>query len=89
MTSETRCGLTIETDDTGLIGLRNIGEDAVNHANQHTVLERVTSVLDNWDNVCAVCSHVDEITSRTVGELDGEDGALRANDISNVRHTGT
>jgi hypothetical protein len=89
MTSETRCGLTIETDDTGLIGLRNIGEDAVNHANQHTVLERVTSVLDNWDNVCAVCSHVDEITSRTVGELDSENGALRANDISNVRHTGT
>jgi hypothetical protein len=29
----------VETDDTGLVGLGNVGEDAVYHAYQHSVLE--------------------------------------------------
>lgn len=81
--------LTIETDNTGLIGLSNIGEDAVDHADQHAVLERVTGVLDNGNDVCAVGSHVDQITTGAVRELDGKHGALGANNIGNVRHTGT
>jgi hypothetical protein len=80
---------TIQANNTGLIGLRNIGEDAINHADEHAVLERVTSVLDNWDDVCAVRGHVDQITSRAVGKLDSEDGSLGSNDISDVRHGGT
>ena len=79
----------VETDDTGLIGLGNIGEDAVNHADEHTVLEGVTGILDDGDDVCAVGSHVDQITARAVGELDGEDGSLGADDISNVGDGGT
>ena len=39
----------VEGDNTGLIWLGNIGEDAVNHADQHSVLPWVAGVLDNWD----------------------------------------
>ena len=33
----------VETNDTGLIGLGNVGENAVDHADEHAVLQRVTS----------------------------------------------
>ena len=41
--------MRVEGNDTGLIWLGNIGKDAVNHADQHSVLPWVASVLDNWD----------------------------------------
>lgn len=79
----------VKTDDTGLIGLSNIGEDAVDHADEHAVLEGVTGVLDNGDNVGAVSSHVDQVTAGTVRELDGVDGTGGTDDISDVRNGGT
>jgi hypothetical protein len=113
-------GRTIETNDTGLIRLRNVGKNAVDHADQHAVLQWIfeelalprymcglalltTGILDDGDDVCAMCGHVDcatsvsvsgfrgmaartKITARAVGELDGEDSALRANDIRDVRN---
>jgi hypothetical protein len=36
-----------------------------------------------------VGSHVDQITTGTVRELDSENGSFRANDIGNVRNGGT
>lgn len=65
----------VHADNTGLVGLGNIGKDAVNHRDKHAVLERVTGVLDNGDDVGAVGGHVDKVTTRTVGELDGVDSA--------------
>ena len=79
----------VETDDTGLIGLGNVGEDAVDHADEHAVLERVTGVLNDGDNVGAVGGHVDKISAGTVGELDSEDGTSRTDDIGNVRDGST
>jgi hypothetical protein len=79
----------VETDDTGLIGLGNVGEDAVDHADEHAVLEGVTGILNDGDNVCAVGGHVDKISAGTVGELDSEDGSSRANDVGNVRDGST
>jgi hypothetical protein len=32
----------VETDDTGLVGLGDVGEDAVDHAYEHAVLEGMT-----------------------------------------------
>jgi len=81
--------VSVETDDTGLIGLGNIGEDAVDHADEHTVLERVTGVLDDGDDVGTVGSHVDKITAGTVRELDGVNGTSGSDDISNVRNRST
>jgi hypothetical protein len=80
---------SVETDDTGLIGLGNVGEDAVDHADKHTVLEGVTGILNDGDDVGAVGGHVDQITAGAVREFDSEDGSLRTNDIGNVRDGGT
>lgn len=80
---------SVETDDTGLIGLGNVGKDAVDHADEHTVLEGVTGILNDRDDVCAVGGHVDQITTGAVGELDSEDGSLRAYNIGNVGDGGT
>lgn len=79
----------VETDNTGLIGLGNVGEDTVDHADEHAVLERVTGVLNDGDNVGAVGGHVDKVSARTVGEFDGEDGTGRTDDIGNVRDGST
>ena len=80
---------SIHSNDTSLVGLGNVGEDAVDHADEHTVLEGVTGILNNGDDVCAVGGHVDQITARAVGELNSEDGSLRANDVGNVGDGGT
>jgi hypothetical protein len=80
---------TVQTNNTGLIGLRNIGKDAVDHADQHAVLERVTGILNNGDDVGAVGSHVDQITTGAVGEFNSENSSLGTNNVSDVRHTGT
>jgi hypothetical protein len=37
-----------------LVGLCNVGEDCVNHSNEHAVLVGVTGIFDNWDNVGAL-----------------------------------
>ena len=77
--------MSVQSNNTCLIGLRNIGEDAVDHADEHAVLERVTGVLDDRNNVCAVCGHVDQVATRSVGEFDSEDGTSWADNVSNVR----
>lgn len=55
--------VSVQAHDSGLIRLRNVGKDDVDHADEHAVAERVTSVLDDGDDVCAVCSHGDQITA--------------------------
>jgi len=74
----------IQTDDTSLVRLGDICEDHIDHTDQHSVAERVTGILDDWDDVCAVGSHVDQISARSVRELNGENSTGWANDISNV-----
>lgn len=61
----------VEGNNTGLIRLSNIGEDAVDHGDQHSVSEGVSGVFDNRNNVGSALSHVDKITSTSVRELDG------------------
>lgn len=41
----------VQGDDTGLIGLGNIGKDDVDHLDQHPVLLGVSGVLNNRDGV--------------------------------------
>lgn len=79
----------IQADNTGLIGLGNIGEDNVNHGNEHTVAERVSGVLDDGNNVGAVGGHANQITARTVGELNSVDVSGRPDNISDVTDGGT
>lgn len=80
--------LRIERDDTGLIGLGNIGEYGVDHADQHTVFVRVTSVFDDWNNVGAFLGHIDQIATGAVREFNGVDQTFWTDHIGDVRYGG-
>jgi len=63
----------IKGNDTSLIGLGDIGEDDVDHTDQHAVAEGLASIFDDGDDVRALLGHVGEIAAGAVGELDGVD----------------
>lgn len=65
----------VDTDDTGLIGLSDVGEYDIDHADEHAVFVGVTGVFDDGDDVGAFFGDVDEIAAGTVGEFDGVDAA--------------
>ena len=69
MTARLQEVLGVDAHDTRLIGLRHIREDRVHHAHQHAVLQRVARILDDGDDVGARLRHVDEVTTRSVGEF--------------------
>lgn len=76
--------MRVEGDDTGLIGLRNISEDDINHGDEHAVLVWVTGILNDGDDVGSLLGHVDEITTGSVRELNGVDETRWTDDIGNV-----
>ena len=41
----------IESHNTGLIGLGNIGKDNIDHTDEHSVFQWVSSVFDNRNDI--------------------------------------
>ena len=76
----------VESDNSSLIGLRDIGEDDVDHADEHSVLMRVTRVLDDRHNVGSSLGDVEQISAGSVRELDGVDETFWSDDVRNVRN---
>lgn len=74
----------VESENTGLIWLGDIGEDDIDHRHQHSVLLRVSGILDNGDDIGSLLGHVDEVTSDSLGELNGVDGALGSDDVRDM-----
>ena len=62
--------LGVDADDTGLVRLSHISEDGVHHADEHTVLEWMTGILDDRDDVGTRLGHIDQVATRTMGKLD-------------------
>ena len=81
--------VSVHTDDTSLVWLRNIGKDHFDHEHEHAVAERVSGVLDDGDDIRAVSGHANQVTAGTVRELNGVDVAGRSDDISDVTDGGT
>jgi hypothetical protein len=81
--------MTVQSDNTGLIGLCNIGKDDIHHSNQHAVLHGVTGVLNDGNYIRPLLSHIDEITAGTVRELDGVNVSGGSDDIGDVRDGGS
>ena len=77
----------IEGDDTSLVRLGDVGEDAVDHTDKHSVLVWVSGVLDNRNNICSRLGDVQQVPSGTVRELDSVDESLRTDDVGNVGHS--
>jgi hypothetical protein len=66
----------VQAQDSGLIGLGNISENNINHGYEHSVLLGVSSVFNNGNDVSSLLCHIDEITTRSLGELNCINGAL-------------
>lgn len=79
----------VQGDNSGLIGLGNIGEDSVDHSDEHSVLLGVSSILDDGDDVGSLLGHAYQVSAGSVGELNSVDGTGGAHDISNVRNGGS
>lgn len=79
--------LCIQCHNTTLIRLCHIGKDGIDHADQHAILVWMTGVLNNGNNVGTLLGHINQITARTVRELNGIDKTLRSNNIGYVRHS--
>ena len=73
--------MCVDGNDTSLIGLGHVGEHDIDHTDNHTILQRMTRILDDRHDVRSYFSHVDEITSASRRELHRVDAALGANNI--------
>mmetsp|Transcript_17504 Transcript_17504/g.44785 ORF Transcript_17504/g.44785 Transcript_17504/m.44785 type:complete len:348 (+) Transcript_17504:77-1120(+) len=78
----------VERYDARLVRLRHIGEDNVDHSDQHAVLQRVARVLDDGDHVGPLLGHVDQVAAGAVRELDRVDNARLADNVGDVRDGG-
>jgi len=74
----------IDGDNTSLIGLGNVSKDAIDHRDKHSVLVRVTGVLNDGDDVGTFLGNTDEITSGSVGEFNSIHQTFRSNNICHV-----
>lgn len=52
--------MSVESNDTGLVGLGYIREDNVHHADQHSVFVGMSGVLDDGYDVHPLLSDVDK-----------------------------
>ena len=81
--------VSIESDDSSLIGLRDVSKDDVDHADEHSVLVRVTGVLDDRHNVGSRLSNVEKIATGSVGKLNSVDETFGSDDVRNVGNSGS
>lgn len=79
----------VHSDDTGLIGLGNIGEDDIDHGDDHAVAGGLTGVLNDGDDVGSFRGHGDQVTAGAGGELNGVDVAGRTDKVGDVGDRGT
>eukprot|EP01085_Mycamoeba_gemmipara_P003621 Mycagemm_TRINITY_DN10214_c0_g1::TRINITY_DN10214_c0_g1_i1::g.3621::m.3621 type:complete len:160 gc:universal TRINITY_DN10214_c0_g1_i1:980-501(-) len=79
----------VQSQNTGLIRLCDVGEQHIDHSDEHAVLVRVASVLDNRNYIGALLCHVDKVTARASGELHSVHNTSRSNDICDVRYCGS
>src|SRR5262249_25925338 len=78
----------VQRNDAGLVGLGDVCENDVDHADQHAVALRVARVLDDGDDVCALLGDVDQVAARAMGELDCVDQTGGADDVRYVGDRG-
>ncbi|GIX61315.1 amino acid adenylation domain-containing protein [Babesia caballi] len=90
----------VDGDDAGLVRLRHVGKDHVDHADEHAVPQGLTSVLHDGNDVGAAFGlekvmgrgsgryHVGEVARGAVGELDSVDHASGPDHVGDVRNSG-
>lgn len=81
--------LRVDAHDTRLVRLGDIRKDGVDHGDKHSVLVRVTGILNDGHDIGALLGHVQKLTARTVRKLDGVDSPSGPHEVGNVRNSGT
>lgn len=76
-------------DDTCLIGLCNISEDYIDHADQEAIILGLPGIVDDGDDVGALLGHVHKVSTHSVRELNSVDDAGRTNDVGHVGDSST
>ena len=79
----------IESHDSGLIGLGNVSENTVNHADEHSVFVGVSGILDDGDDVGSLLRDVEKISAGSVGEFNGVDETFWSDDVRDVGNSGS
>ena len=70
--------------DTGLVRLSYICKHHIHHTNQESIIKRFTSVVNNWDNICAFFCHIYQISTHPMREFNGINYTLWSDDIRHV-----
>ena len=81
--------MRIQSHNSCLIGLGNIGKYTIDHTDEHAVFEGMTRVFDDGNDVGSGFGNVEEVASRSVGEFNGVDGSLGADNVGDVGDGGT
>eukprot|EP01033_Poteriospumella_lacustris_P012096 gene12096-gene12955 len=81
--------MRIQRHDTSLVRLCHVRENCVHHTHQHTILQRVSGVFDDRNDVRARLRHVDQVATRSERELDCIYTSRRTHNVRHVRYRGT
>ena len=52
-----------------LVWLSNIRKYHIHHAYQHSVLWRMSSIFNDWDNICTLLCHVNQVSTTSMRKL--------------------
>lgn len=61
----------VDGDYSSLIRLSDIGENRINHSNEHSILVRVSGIFNDRNNVGPLFGNIEQISSGSVGEFNG------------------
>ena len=78
----------VQSKNSSLIGLSDVGKNDVDHWHEHSVLLGVSSVLDDWNNIGSFLGHVHQVSTWSLGELHSVDATSWTYEVSDVRHCG-
>lgn len=74
----------VESDNSGLIRLSDICENDIDHLNEHSVFLRMSRIFNDWDDICSLFGHSNQISSWSMREFDGVNDSFRSDDIGDV-----
>jgi len=67
--------LRVQSQDSRLIRLCNVGEYYIHHSYEHSVSLRITCIVNYGDNVGSLLGHVNEISATTLRKFHGVDNS--------------
>ena len=80
--------MRVQPHDPRLVRLGHIREDHVHHRHEHAVPQRMSRIFDDWDNVDAVRSHINQVAPAAMRELHCIHSSFGAYDVGHMTDRG-